>query len=147
MVNQLMEPTKHVHICDLSCPVEHVMRGAPVVDPEYTLRMTAQAMVIVKARVAIVCAPHKSTTIVTERDIARAVSDGADPGRTRVAELAWAHLAALVPTVTISDAVQHMSEEGTQYISVRFDGNVVGLVTAEDLVEVLNGKLPSLTNA
>ena len=129
MVKEFMEPIDHVHICDLSCPVEHVMRGAPVVDPEYTLRMTAQAMTIVKAGAVIVCDPHGPTTIVTERDIVHALSDGTDPLRP--------------PSLT---PFTQMAEEGTRHVPVRVDNNVVGLVTAEDLFEALNGKLPSLTS-
>jgi CBS domain-containing protein len=40
-----------------------------------------------------------------------------------------------------------MSDKGTRHVSITVDGNVVGLVTADDLVEVLNGTLPSLTSA
>jgi len=147
MSMELKERLGHTHICDLSCPVEHVMRGAPVVDPEYTLRMTAQAMTVVKAGAAIICDPRGSTIVVTERDIIHALSDAADPDKARVAEVAFADLGALVCTATIFDAVQHLSKEGSRHVPVKCEGNVVGLITAEDLFGVLNSKRPGLTRA
>jgi CBS domain-containing protein len=147
MVNELMDWTNEIHVCDLSCPIEHLMRGAPVVDPEFTVRMTAQTLVIAKAGAAVVCAPRRPVTIVTERDLIRALSDGADPDGTRIAEVASTLPDALGSTSTVSEAVRQMSDKGTRHVSITVDGNVVGLVTADDLVEVLNGTLPSLTSA
>jgi CBS domain containing-hemolysin-like protein len=40
-----------------------------------------------------------------------------------------------------------MSHRGSDYVSVNAHGDIVGLVTVDDLVEVLNGTLPSLTSA
>jgi CBS domain-containing protein len=145
MVSELMDWTSPVHVCDLSCPLEHVMRGAPVVDREYTVRMTAQTMIIAQAGAAVVCDPQRPTTVVTEHDLIRALSDGADPDGTRIAEVASTLPDALGSTFTISDAVRQMSDRGTRHVSVSTDGNVVGLVTFDDLIEVLNGTLPSLT--
>ena len=147
MVNEVMDWTNPVHVCELSCPVEHVMRGAPVVDPEYTLRITAQIMIIAKAGAAVVCDPHGPMTIVTEHDLTRALSDGADPDGARIADVGSTLTDALGSATTIADALRQMSDTGARRVSVRADGNVVGLVTSEDLVEVLNGKMPILANA
>jgi len=129
------------HTCDLSCPVEHVMRGAPAVDPEDSLRRTAHAMTVDKAAAAIVRGPETSTNIVTERDVVRALSDGADPDTIWASDVASTHLSSVVPTTTISDALRHMAEEGTRHIPVTEGGDVVGLIAVEDLVEVLHRRL------
>jgi CBS domain-containing protein len=146
MVDEFMDGTDRVHVCGLSCPIEHVMRGAPVVDPEYTLRMTAQTMVIAKAGAVVVCDCHKPMTIVTEHDLIRALSDGADPDVARRAELASTLPDALCPSSTISDAVREMSEKGKRHVCVKVEDNIVGLVTSDDLIEVLNGNFSSLAN-
>jgi signal-transduction protein with cAMP-binding, CBS, and nucleotidyltransferase domain len=145
MVDEFMDWATEVHVCDPSCPVEHVMGGAPVVDPEYTVRMTAQTMIIAKAGTVVVYDAHRPMTIVTEHDLIRALSDGVDPDVTRITEVASTLPDALGSASTISDAVRHMSETGTRHVWVKADGNVVGLATADDFIEVFNGHLPSLT--
>ncbi len=130
-----------VHICDLSCPVEHVMRGAPVVDPEDTLRQTAHAMTVDKAAAAIVRTPAGPTNIVSERDVVRALSDGADPDTVWASDVASPRLGAVCPSSTVSDVLRQVAQEGTRHIPVTVDDHVVGLVMAEDLLEVLHRRL------
>ena len=147
MVNAIADWTNPAHVCGLSCSIEHVMRGAPVVDPEYSVRMTAQTMIMAKAGAAVVCDLHRPMTIVTEHDLVRALSGGADPDRARIAEVGSTPTDTLDATGTIGDAVRLMSHRGSDYVSVKAHGDIVGLVTVDDLVEVLNGTLPSLTSA
>jgi CBS domain-containing protein len=146
MVDEFTGWACQVHVCDLSCPVEHVMRGMPVVDPEYTLRMAMQIMNIGNAGAAIVCDHHRPMTIVTEHDLMRALAGGANPDGARVAEVESTRIGALASTSTVLDAVQLMSEMGSRQVSVMVDGNVVGLVTANDFLGALHGELPSLTS-
>ena len=100
-----VDRTSPWHLCDGSCPIEHVMRGAPVVDREYTVRMTAHIMTAAKGRAALVCDPHMPTTIVTEHDLIRALAEGMDPDQTRVAEVSCTVPDALQPAVAIADVV------------------------------------------
>jgi CBS domain-containing protein len=145
MVDELADWTSPVHVCGLSCPIEHVMRGVPVVDPEYTLRMAAQIMIIGKAGVAIVCADHRAMTIVTEHDLARALAEGADLDGVRVAEVRSTLIGVLDSRSAIVDAARLMSEIGARQVFVMADGKVVGLVTTNDFPEVLlGGTVPSL---
>ena len=146
MVDEFTGWARQLHACDLSCPVEHVMRGMPVVDPEYTLRMAMQIMIIGNAGAAIVCDRSRPTTIVTEHDLMRALADGANPDGTRVAEVGSTIIGTLASTSTVLDAVRLMSKTGNRQVSVMVDGNIVGLVTANDFLGTLHGELPSLTS-
>jgi CBS domain-containing protein len=146
MVDEFIGWTSQVHVCDLLCPLEHVTRGVPVVDPEYTLRMAIQIMMIGNAGAAIVCDCHRAVTIISEHDLLRAIAEGANPDEARVTELGSTLIGALGSTSTILDAVRLMSDKGTRQVSVMVDGNVVGLVTAIDLLEAIHAELPSLTS-
>ncbi len=119
MNDDAIRSTGKDHSCDLSCPVEHVMRGAPVVDPETTLRSTAQAMVADRAGAAIVRGPDGPTNIVTEGDVVRALADGADPDIIWAADVASTRLVSVSPGATLADAVRRMSEEGIHHVPVK----------------------------
>jgi len=121
------------------------MRGAPVVDPESTLRSTAKSMAVSRAGAAIVHGANGATNIVTDRDLVRALADGADPDTVWAADVASTHLVAVASDAIVADALRQMSQEGIRHVPVRSGGDVVGLVTAEDLLDVLERGLLGLT--
>jgi signal-transduction protein with cAMP-binding, CBS, and nucleotidyltransferase domain len=126
------------HGCDLLCPVAHLMRGAPpFVDPEGTLRAAAQAMVGQWAGAAIVLGPDGPSSIVTERDIVRALADQADPDTVWVADVDSVDLVAIDPTTTVVEAIRQMARERIRHLPVKLNGEVVGLLVAEDILQLL----------
>jgi signal-transduction protein with cAMP-binding, CBS, and nucleotidyltransferase domain len=126
------------HVCDLLCPVRHLMRGAPpFVDPEVTLRVAAQTMAGQKTGAVIVLGPDGPTSIVTERDIVRALADHADPDTVWAADAASGDLAAIDPGTTVAEAVELMAKIQIRHVPVKSNGEVMGMVVAEDILDLL----------
>jgi signal-transduction protein with cAMP-binding, CBS, and nucleotidyltransferase domain len=126
------------HVCDLLCPVRHLMRGVPpFVDPEDTLRSAAQGMAGQKAGAVIVLGPDGPTSIVTERDIVRALADHADPDTVWAADVASSDLAAIDPETTLAEAVELMAKRQIRHVPVKSNGEVMGMIEAEDILDLL----------
>jgi signal-transduction protein with cAMP-binding, CBS, and nucleotidyltransferase domain len=127
-----------LHGCDLLCPVAHLMRGAPpFVDPEDTLRAAAQAMAGQKTGAAILLGPDGPTSIVTEQDIVRALANSADPDTFWVADVASRDLVAIDPETTVVEAVELMAKAHIRHVPVKSHGEVMGMVVAEDILDLL----------
>jgi signal-transduction protein with cAMP-binding, CBS, and nucleotidyltransferase domain len=127
------------HRCDLLCPVAHLMRAVPFVDPESTLRTAAQAMVAQGDGVAVVLGPEGPARIVTEHDIVCALAQQADPNTVWVADVAPSNLISAELTATILDVIRQMACEHVRHIAVKANGEVVGVVVAEDIVDLPGG--------
>jgi signal-transduction protein with cAMP-binding, CBS, and nucleotidyltransferase domain len=127
-----------LHRCDLLCPVAHPMHSVlAFVDPETTLRAASQTMVAQGNGAVVVLGPEGPTSIVTERDIVSALAQEADPDTVWVADVASSHLTTIEPTATILEAIRHMASERVRYVPVKDNGEVVGLVVSEDLVDLV----------
>ncbi len=126
------------HVCDLLCPIRHLMRGVPpFVDPEDTLRVTAQSMAGQKTGAAIVLGPDGPTSIVTERDIVRALANQADPDTVWAADVASSDLAVIDPDTTVAEAIEIMATKQIRQVPVKSNGEVTGMVVAEDILDLL----------
>lgn len=114
------------------------MRGAPpFADPEDTLRVAAQTMAGQKTGAVIVLGPDGPTSVVTERDIVRALADQADPDTVWAADVASSDLAAVDPDTTVVEAVGLMAKREIRHVPVKSNGEVIGMVVAEDILELL----------
>jgi CBS domain-containing protein len=126
------------HRCDLLCPVAHLMHSVPAfVDRESTLRAASQTMVAQGNGAVVVLGPDGPASIVTERDIVVALAQEADPDTVWVADVASSDLITAEPTTTILEAIRHMASECVRHIPVKENGEVVGLVISEDLVDLV----------
>jgi signal-transduction protein with cAMP-binding, CBS, and nucleotidyltransferase domain len=127
-----------VHQCDLLCPVTHLMRtGTNFLDPESTLRAAAYSMVGQGVGAVVVLGPEGPTSIVTEKDIVRALADEADPDSVWTADVASDPLMALESASTIAEATRLMVKDRIRYIPVKAHGEVVGVVTVDDILAAL----------
>ena len=114
------------------------MRGVPAfVDPEDTLRVAVQTMAGQKTGAVIVLGPDGPTSIVTERDIVRALADQADPDTVWAADVASGDLAAIGPDTTVAEAVELMAKAQILHVPVKSNGEVVGMVVAGDILDLL----------
>jgi CBS domain-containing protein len=136
------------HRCDLLCPVAHLMHSVPAfVDPESTLRAASQTMIAQGNGVVVVLGPAGPASIVTERDIVFALAQEADPDAVWVADVVPSDLITAGPTTTILEAIRHMASERVRQILVKENGEVVGLVVSEDLVDLVGATLSSTQTA
>jgi CBS domain-containing protein len=119
-------------------PVRDVMsRGAVTVDEKLTLRSVSAVLAELDIGVALVARPDDSVGIVSERDVVRALADGADPDEVWAADVMMEEIVVAEPEETILDVAQRMVEEGVRHVAVVERGVIVGVVSARDLLPVL----------
>ena len=120
-------------------PVHEVMsRGAISVDERLTLRSLASVLAELDIGVALVARPDGSAGIVSERDVVRALADGADPEEVWAADVAIDDLVLAEPEESVLTVARRMSDEGVRHVAVVERGKIVGVVSARDLLPVLN---------
>jgi len=119
-------------------PVREVMsRGAVTVDEKLTLRSVSAVLAELDIGVALVARPDDSAGIVSERDVVRALADGADPDEVWAADVMIEDLVVAEPEEGILDVAQRMLEEDVRHVAVVERGTIVGVVSARDLLPVL----------
>ena len=124
-----------LHLCGLACPVTHAMTSPPVFgDPEMTLRAVAQTMAGERIGALVLIREDGPSSIVTERDVVDALAAGADPDSEWAVEASSAELLTLDDSDTVADAVRLMVEEGVRHLPVRRSGEIIGMVSARDLL-------------
>ena len=75
--------------------------------------------------------------IITERDLLRAMADGADPATTHVAAYMTSDAVTVTPEWHVVDAARMMMERGFRHLIVVDDGRVVGVLSIRDMVKAL----------
>ena len=124
------------------------MRAVPsFVDPESTLRAAAQVMVAQGNDVVVLLGPEGPSSVVTGRDIVRALAQQADPDTVWVADVASTDLIAVEPSASILDVIRHMAGEHLRQLPVNEKGQVVGLVVSEDIIGLLDAQTSSAPRA
>jgi CBS domain-containing protein len=93
--------------------------------------------------------PPKVVGVVTDRDLALEVLGRGEPrADVRVGHLAKTPPKAVPSTATLREAVMSMEEGGVRrLLVVDDDGGVVGLISADDLLEALSREFESLARA
>lgn len=75
--------------------------------------------------------------VLSERDIVRALAEGADVDDVRVSEVMTEDLAGLDLAATLREAVTAMVANGVRHLLVRSEGRVVGIVSSRDLLQAV----------
>ncbi len=78
----------------------------------------------------------EATAVVTERDLIRALANLADPAEVRVHSIASTNLVWCDVTATVAEVAELMSERYLRHVLVEDDGDLVGIVSARDLLGV-----------
>ena len=112
--------------------VEHDVRR---VRPDVSLVEVAEALTEADVGVVVV-GDDKVSGIVSERDVTRAIAGGRDLAATRAADVAHAKLIWCDATATVAEVAVEMMEEYVRHVLVEEDGQLVGIVSARDLLGV-----------
>ena len=105
------------------------------VSPESSVLEAAITMRREGSTEALVMSAGRLTGIVTERDILyKVVSEGLDPGKTKVRSVMSAPVETVADTATVADAISKMSKMGIRRLCVTSGGKFIGLVTQWKLV-------------
>jgi len=76
--------------------------------------------------------------VLTERDIVRAIADGADPGATLVGDYMTGEATTATSQTRVVEAAQTMVGLGIRHLPVVDDGRSIGVVSLRDiLIELL----------
>ena len=98
---------------------------------------------------AVVIRGHRSIGILTDRDLAlRVVAEGRDPQKTLVSDIVTYDATTVSRDAGIETAVRLMREHGVRRLPiVTEDGEVTGIVTADDLMVLLTDELAQVGGA
>lgn len=119
------------------------------VDAESNCLACAQLMVERRKGYAIVThgAPNQIAGIITEWDyVQRIVAAGGDPARTLVREIASSVVHSCAPDTPTDEVVTRMSELGIRRMVVEKDGQVVGVITARNVLAIFRQYIDRLSS-
>lgn len=118
---------------------------ATVVGSEITLGEAAEALVRDEVGSLGVIEDGRLIGIITERDIVRALSQGADPEVEEVA--AWMSDApdTFSPDVEVEEAATWLLEMGYRHMPVMEDGELLGIVSIRDILWAIVSGSPATT--
>jgi signal-transduction protein with cAMP-binding, CBS, and nucleotidyltransferase domain len=107
------------------------------VEPNVSVQECAQLMLDKKVGGLIVQEADVTVGIVTEKDIvAKVVAKKLDSDATLVQNIMSSKLIGIDPSKDLYDAVVLMAEENIRRLPVMFEGRVVGLLTAKDVLKI-----------
>jgi len=119
-------------------PVRDVMsRGAISIDEKLTLRSLAAVLAELYIGVAVVARPDGSAGVVSERDVVRALADGADPEEVWAGDVMIDDLVLAEPEETIVDVAERMVAEGVRHVTIVDRGTIVAVVSVRDVLPIL----------
>jgi CBS domain-containing protein len=123
---------------DPNNPVREVMSlGAISIDEKMTLQSLAAVLDELDIGVAVVARPDGSAGIVSERDIVRALAQGADADEVWAGDVMTEDLVLAEPEETIVDVAARMSAERVRHVAIVERGTIIGVVSARDVLPVL----------
>jgi len=106
------------------------------IDGQANLRRAAELLTEELIGVAVVRGYHPPA-LVSERDIVRAIAEGADPDQDRVESIMTLDVACAAPRDSIADVARTMLANDVRHIPVVDEGVVVTVVSARDVLRAL----------
>ncbi len=114
---------------DLLSPVTATAR------PSDTLRMASEHLTADEVGALVVLTHTGVAGLISERDVVRALADGADPDEERVDDWMADELVTATGQTTVPDAIELMEEAGVRHLVVTTDGGApFGIVSLRRLV-------------
>ena len=114
-----------------------VVRPVVYVHPNDTLRELTTTFVEESIGAALVRGPHGTIGLVTERDIVRALADGASTSRTTVEQVMSQDLITVSPNEDLLTAAHLMLEAEVRHLPIMENGVAAGMVSARDALRAL----------
>ncbi len=107
-------------------------------EPEHLLSEAARRMRDRGVGSAVVISEGENPGIITERDLLRAIADGADPTGTKVGAYMTPNAVSVTLSWHVVDAARTMIERGFRHLIVLDEaGQIVGMLSIRDMVRAL----------
>lgn len=120
-----------------TAPVSTVMHRSTVsVRPEMTLREVSETLAREEIGAVVVKGAEGPAGIASERDVVRALADGADPDVERAADVMTYEVVSVASVESIDRVARVMLEGGIRHLPVVDAGGPVGFVSIRDLLAV-----------
>jgi CBS domain-containing protein len=119
--------------------IAELIEGRPLIHAESSdkVRMVAQKMSDRNIGAVAVLEGGKLVGVFSERDLmTRVVAPGLNPDDTSVSMVMTKNLVVADPIEDVSDAVQKMHSLGCRHLPVVDGGNLLGMISLRDLLEV-----------
>lgn len=112
------------------------LTGDPVVEspPQASLRAIAALLVDADISAVVITRDGEPHAVVSERDLVRAVAAGRDADTTLASDVANSDLVWCDADTTVGDVAELMMERWVRHVLVGRDGELVGIVSARDLL-------------
>jgi CBS domain-containing protein len=110
--------------------------------PEQSLRSLATRLTDNEIGAACVHEGCNLVGVVSERDVARALADGADPDTTCVDEVMSRSPATVAPEAALDDAAAMMVDCGVRHLPVVSGDLLVGMLSVRDLIGLVSFDAP-----
>ena len=114
-----------------------VARPVVYVHPNDTLPHLATVFMEESIGAALVRGPHGTIGLVSERDIVRALADGANPTVTTAYEIMSEDLVTVAPNDDVLDAAHRMLDAEVRHLPIMENGVAAGMVSARDALRAL----------
>lgn len=110
---------------------------AITVNAQATLREVAEVLRDANIGAVVVLAPGRPMAVVSERDIVRALADGADPDAIWAADVVTEEPRYVTPSHPVPRLAEEMLAAGVRHMPVVDENEVVGMVGARDALRSL----------
>lgn len=125
-----------------SLPVSALTGDVPErIAGDATLTDVAKALVGANMGAVIVGDEPRPSAVVSERDLVRAMAEGLDPAVTPAMEVATTKLLWCDVDASVAEVAAQMMEHYVRHILVEDDGELVGIVSARDLLGICTAEL------
>jgi predicted transcriptional regulator len=114
-----------------------VTRPAVYVHRNDTLRRVARTLMEEGIGAALVRGPHGAIGLISERDIVRALADGASSDRTTAEDVMAEELITVAPGDQLLDAIHFMLDSEVRHLPVVEDGVTAGMISVRDALRAL----------
>ena len=123
-----------------------VNRPVVYVHANDSLRRVALTLVEESIGAALVRGPHGAIGLISERDIARALADGAAPDRTTAADVMAEELVTAAPGDDLLVAVHRMLDAEVRHMPVMEHGVPMGMISARDALRAVTDELEACSD-
>ena len=114
-------------------------RGAISVNEKLTLRSLSAVLAADDIGAVLVHRSADDVGVVSERDVVRALADGADPDEVWAADVMVDALVTAELDEPVPEVAARMAAEAVRHLAVVDRGTVVGIVSARDVLDALSG--------